>query len=469
MANDAEHQRLQALAAEQAAAQEQPDLQPPGQLQQLNIPGTAMEVVTNMNTQGGAAAATASGLAGGIAPAATHAAAAAPSVSTHSVALSQDLANNIAASLAYLVEADKARKAAEAAAAAANLAGAATLSTVPALGAVPVLGAGQGGGRSTSEEERQKKLALLMVRAEFDADGDAWRKGKLLWSLRGKRGISEFTTEFMGIVLVNLVSCSSAVLQQLKSMASINIFDYFPVGQKGEEISVADHFDLACSAIMTTLKYGLKANNADDAAVLVRLNPIEAAMLQGRATFRTNILQNRKQLAHQAARPILADMLNSDLADWAAALREWAGPLLQLSRAPPSFDAFGLPPVPAFTRAGGLNSAGSHIVKLSGSRQGGQAQVSGRKRGSASAAGGEHKRQGSQRQVCHQFLARGACTYGDRCRFRHDQGTSASGEKGGGGGSNTDGNAGGGAGGRKGGGGGPSSALVVRGGVVADP
>lgn len=166
-----------------------------------------------------------------------------------------------------------------------------------------------------SNADRQRRAA----KADFESGASAGRAGRLVWALRGKRSIDIPSKEMLQTVLAGLVAATDKTLQQLRSMSGFNILDFSPVGNSGE-LSVADHFDLTCDAVIRVLKFGLTAGDHADAFAMARLQPIEGAMLSARALLRMQLLRHQGEFADSASRHVMSDLPNEDLRHWSNAV-----------------------------------------------------------------------------------------------------------------------------------------------------
>eukprot|EP00903_Cladosiphon_okamuranus_P011873 g11154.t1 len=258
----------------------------------------------------------------------------------------------------------------------------------------------------------------------------------------------------------------------LKSLAGINVLDFHPpMSPSGKvEVSVPDHFGLACHAILLVLQLGLRVDVPADAESLARLQPLEAAMLEARATFLMQLLSHHGEFAGGVSREVLADLPNADFRAWSNHLSAWMIPMCRLSMAPTSFAQFCPPPVHMFAGVHSFATSGGHLIRIFANSCGVRAAGGSRKRrvedaGGGGSSSGEKRRAGDKERVCFAFRDKGSCRWGAKCRFAHVQGEPAHGT---GTGSSTTG--GGGGAGRGGGGSGSSAALVVRGrAMAADP
>ncbi|CAB1110735.1 unnamed protein product [Ectocarpus sp. CCAP 1310/34] len=320
-------------------------------------------------------------------------------------------------------------------------------------GAAAAVGAGLGAAAAPgSDADRQRRFA----KAEFESTASAWRAGRLMWALRGKRGIDVPNKETLQTMMGGTVTGTDKTLQQLRTMSGLNVLDFFPVGNSGE-LSVPDHFDLTCAAIVNVLKSGLAATSADNAAALARLLPMEQAMLSARGTLRMQALRHVGDFPGRGSRGTFADLPNDDFREWANAVMLWMLPIQNLPVPPESFERFNPPPVPRFDGINGFSMSGSIALRMFGTVGGGGSSGSSggkRRRGDSRSAGGDSKRRS---KVCFEYRDSQTCRWGDSCVFRHATG---GGKGGGGGGGRASG--GGGASGAATDGGSGSSALVVR-------
>ncbi|CAB1097089.1 unnamed protein product [Ectocarpus sp. CCAP 1310/34] len=315
-----------------------------------------------------------------------------------------------------------------------------------------------------SAADRERRAA----KADFESNASAWRSGRTVWTLRSLRGFDLQSKETLKTVMAGFVECTDKVWHQLRYMSGFNVLEFFPDSERGE-MSVADHFDMTCAAILRVLKFGLAPSVPEQAAALERLQPLETAMQEAQINLRMQLLRHHGAFSGQASRDILAGIPNEDFRQWSNEIMTWMLPLQHLSTAPANFDQFPPPPVPAFTGIASFATSGSHLIRMFAARSGGGAPVAGTKRRASAPADGGGKR---RRQVCFKYRDKGSCRFGDSCRYRHDHGAADGGDAGarrgragasgrsdgGGGASGTGGGSGG--GGRTGSG--TSSALGVR-------
>ncbi|CAB1107372.1 unnamed protein product [Ectocarpus sp. CCAP 1310/34] len=234
-------------------------------------------------------------------------------------------------------------------------------------GAAVAVGAGLGAAAAPgSDADRQRRFA----KAEFESTASAWRAGRLMWALRGKRGIDVPNKETLQTMMGGTVTGTDKTLQQLRTMSGLNVLDFFPVGNSGE-LSVPDHFDLTCAAIVNVLKFGLSATSADNAAALARLLPMEQAMLSARGTLRMQALRHMGDFQGRGSRGTFADLPNDDFREWANAVMLWMLPMQNLPVPPESFERFGPPPVPRFDGINGFSMSGSIALRMFGTVGGG--------------------------------------------------------------------------------------------------
>lgn len=189
------------------------------------------------------------------------------------------------------------------------------------------------------------------------------------------------------------------------------------------------------------LKYGLTADVLGDAEALVRLQPLERAMLAARARLLMQLLRHKGEFVDQASRAILSDLPNLELRQWANAVMTWVLPTCHLSTAPESLGRFDLPPVPLFAGINSFATSGSHLIRMFSTRSAGRALGSGgakRRRADNQAWEGESKRR-SITKVCFAFRDQGTYKRGADCEFHQVRGgecgaSDSAGGKGGGGG-----------------------------------
>ena len=342
-----------------------------------------------------------------------------------------------------------------------NLAG--SPSVQPAVGPVLAPGvASPAGGSPASHVESERRAA----KAEFESSSAAWRAGRLMWAYRGQRG-TDNQRDLMATIVAGHIAFNDKVFTQLKSMAGFNVLDFCPVGRPSD-LSITDHFDLMCESIMMVLKFGLQAGVQADAESLARLQPLEAAMLKARASFRMQLLSHHGDFEDAASREVLADIPNADMRVFSNQLAAWMLPMCRLSTAPASFEAFGPPPVPEYNGIKQFATSGSHLIRMfANANRGGQRYKKRRADSSESGGGGSSGGGGDKRPkkgICFNFRDKGVCKFGQACKFNHPRGSAAQGADGSDGSNAASGSGSTGGGGR---GGGSSAALVVRGGSSA--
>eukprot|EP00903_Cladosiphon_okamuranus_P019668 g18079.t1 len=161
-------------------------------------------------------------------------------------------------------------------------------------------------GLSASESERRA------AKADFEAGCTVWRQFRTHWAIRGQR--ADMAKDLVSTIVPDLIHLDDQNNTQLKVLAGIDVLDFYPPAGPSLKmlVSVADHFDLACGAIVRVLKFGLRAEVLADAESLARIQPIETAMLKARATFRTQFLLHQGDFQSGKARAVLADLPNSD-------------------------------------------------------------------------------------------------------------------------------------------------------------
>ncbi|CAM9719726.1 unnamed protein product, partial [Scytosiphon promiscuus] len=103
------------------------------------------------------------------------------------------------------------------------------------------------------------------------------------------------------------------VLQQLRTCSGINSLGHFRLAKPGNFVghfSVTSSFDLACTAIINTFKYGSEPALALDHACAMRWAPIENATLKAGADFRLHM--HRNSLTDLGMREATANVVNDD-------------------------------------------------------------------------------------------------------------------------------------------------------------
>lgn len=126
---------------------------------------------------------------------------------------------------------------------------------------------------------------------------------------------------------------------------------------------MADHFDLACSALMTWLKFGLTSPDQSSKMALDRLRPLENALLKATSQFRSKI-RDRPLVNTDSARFAAAKLLNRDFNRWSGDVTTWSFAFNNHDKPPASFAVFPEPPVPEFEGVASFASASSEFVDL---------------------------------------------------------------------------------------------------------
>ncbi|CAN0034489.1 unnamed protein product, partial [Pylaiella littoralis] len=174
------------------------------------------------------------------------------------------------------------------------------------------------------------------------------RTNKLYWCIRGRRGVEIGNEDDLQNALSSQVCVNARIFSVFRSLSGINITSFAPVGNAAS-ISVEDHFDLACSSVMTLLTYGPRGDDIGvDARCDARLAPLGAAMDVARKGFRAELRPLQDLLSQQDKRASIASIPTKDFRAWGEALALWIFRFSALSHPPESFDEFPPPPVPEF-------------------------------------------------------------------------------------------------------------------------
>ncbi|CAN0205297.1 unnamed protein product, partial [Pylaiella littoralis] len=123
------------------------------------------------------------------------------------------------------------------------------------------------------------------------------------------------------------------------SLSGIDITWFVPVGN-AVSISVEDQFDLACSSVVTFLRYdGSRGDDfGADARCDARLAPLEAAMDRARKGFRAAL--RRLQDVLEDRRLSIASFPTQGFRAWGEVLALWIFRFSALPNPPESFSVF---------------------------------------------------------------------------------------------------------------------------------
>lgn len=201
------------------------------------------------------------------------------------------------------------------------------------------------------------------------------KTNKLKWCICGRRGVEVCSEDDLQNVLGSQVCVNTRIFSAFRAMPGIDITTFTPVGNAAS-ISVEGQFDLACSSVMTLLKYGIRGVDlVADARCDAQLAPLKAAMDVARKGFRAELRSLQDILEKPYHREAMAAFPTKTFRTWAEDIALWI-----CLNPPDSFDDFPAPPVPEFAAVLRFRQIRSYMVQsVYGKRsQGGRGQCHGR-------------------------------------------------------------------------------------------